>query len=51
MQLKPVSQLLIFFMNILSDKLTLTSEQLDQLMNSFIDSIPKELKLSLHLCV
>lgn len=38
------------FMNTLSDKFTLTSEQLDQLMNSFIYYIPKELKLSLHLC-
>lgn len=42
--------LMQLFINTLSDKLTLTSEQLDQLMNSFINSIPKELKSSLHLC-
>lgn len=38
------------FMNTISDKLSLTSEQLDQLLDAFILALPKELKGSLRLC-
>lgn len=38
------------FMNTLSDKLSLTSEELDKLLDAFILALPKELKGSLHLC-
>lgn len=38
------------FMETLSDKLSLTSEQLDKLMNSFLLALPKQFKGSLGLC-
>ena len=38
------------FMNTLSDKLSLTSQQLDQLLDAFISALPKDLKGSLRLC-
>lgn len=38
------------FMNTLSDKLSLTSEELDKLLDVFISALPKELKGSLRLC-
>ena len=38
------------FMNTLSDKLSLTSEELDKLLDAFILALPKELKGSLRLC-
>lgn len=38
------------FMNTLSDKLSLTSEELDKLLDAFISALPKELKGSLRLC-
>lgn len=38
------------FLDTISDKLSLTSEQLDQLMNAFMAAIPKELKEKLLLC-
>lgn len=38
------------FMDTLSDKLSLTSDQLDQLMDSFLLSLPKQFKGSLGLC-
>lgn len=38
------------FMNTLSDKLSLTSEELDKLLDAFILALPKELKGSLCLC-
>jgi len=39
------------FMNTLSDKLSLTSEELDKLLDAFLAALPKELKESLRLCV
>ncbi len=42
--------LLQLFMNTLSDKLSLTSEQLDKIMNSFLLALPKQFKGSLGLC-
>lgn len=38
------------FINTISDKLSLTSQQLDQLLDAFMSALPKELKWSLHLC-
>ena len=38
------------FMETLSDKLSLTSEQLDKLMDSFLLALPKQFKGSLGLC-
>lgn len=38
------------FMNTLSEKLSLTSEQLGQLMEAFLLALPKEIKGSLGLC-
>ena len=38
------------FMDTLSDKLSLTSEQLEQLMDSFLLALPKPFKGSLGLC-
>ena len=38
------------FMNTLSDKLSLSSEELDKLLDAFILALPKELKGSLRLC-
>jgi hypothetical protein len=37
------------FLDILTDKLLLTSEQMDQLMNAFIAVLPKELLVCLPL--
>ena len=37
-------------MQTLSDNLSLTSEQLDKLMNSFLLALPKQFKGSLDLC-
>lgn len=37
-------------MNTLSDKLSLTSEELDKLLDAFLLALPKELKGSLRLC-
>ena len=42
--------LLQLFMNTLSDKLSLTSEQLDKIMNSFLLALPSQFKGSLGLC-
>ena len=42
--------LLQLFMDTLSDKLSLTSEQLDQFMDSFLLALPKQFKGSLGLC-
>lgn len=39
------------FMNTISDKLSLTSEELDKLLDAFLAALPKELKGSLRLCV
>ena len=41
--------LMQIYMNTLSDKLSLTSEQLDQLMNAFIAALPKGIQRSLGL--
>jgi len=38
------------FMNTLSDKLSLTSEELDKLLNAFLSALPNELIGSLRLC-
>ena len=38
------------FMQTLSDNLSLTSEQLDKLMNSFLLALPKQFNGSLGLC-
>ena len=38
------------FMETLTDKLSLTSEQLDKLMDAFLLALPKQLKGSLGLC-
>ena len=38
------------FLDTIADKLSLTSEQLDQLMEAFIAALPKELKSRLQLC-
>jgi len=38
------------FINTLIDTLSLTSEQLDQLLDAFMLALPKEIKGSLHLC-
>jgi len=38
------------FMNTISDKLSLTSEELDKLLDAFLAALPKELKGSLRLC-
>lgn len=38
------------FMNTISDKLSLTSKQLDQLLDAFMENLPKELKINLRLC-
>jgi hypothetical protein len=39
------------FMETISDKLSLTSKQLDQLMDSFLLALPKQFKGSLGLCI
>lgn len=41
----------LIFMDVLSNKLSITSEQLDKLIDSFLLALPKELKGSLDLCV
>jgi hypothetical protein len=38
------------FMNTISDKLSLTSDELDKLLDAFLSALPKELKGSLRLC-
>jgi len=38
------------FLDTITDKLSLTSEQLDRLMEAFMAAIPKELKVRLQLC-
>lgn len=38
------------FINTISDKLSLISEELSNLPDTFLSSLPKELKGSLHLC-
>jgi hypothetical protein len=38
------------FLDTITDKLSLTSEQLDQLMETFIAALPKELKSRFQLC-
>lgn len=38
------------FLDTIADKLSLTSEQLDQLLNAFMAAIPKELKERLPMC-
>lgn len=38
------------FLDTITDKLSLTSEQLDRLMEAFMAAIPKELKVKLQLC-
>ncbi|HHV17390.1 MAG TPA: hypothetical protein GXZ27_00800 [Thermoanaerobacterales bacterium] len=38
------------FLDTVTDKLSLTSEQLDQLMEAFMAALPKELKERLQLC-
>ena len=42
--------MLEIFMEILSDNLALTSEQLDKLMDSFLLALPNQFKGSLGLC-
>ena len=38
------------FLDTITDKLSLTSEQLDHLMEAFMSALPKELKTKLQLC-
>jgi len=38
------------FLDTITDKLSLTSEQLDRLMEAFMAALPKELKIRLQLC-
>ncbi len=38
------------FINTISDKLSLTSEELDKLLDAFLSALPKDLKGSLRLC-
>jgi len=38
------------FLDTITDKLSLTSEQLDQLLEAFMAALPKELKERLPLC-
>lgn len=48
--MKPISMIMKIFMNTISDKLSLTSEELDKLLVAFLAALPKELKGSLHFC-
>jgi len=48
--LKQTGLLKQIFMDTINDKLSLTSEQLDQLLDAFMEKIPIELRERLSLC-